>query len=198
MYERSHLKTIKVTAKNPHRSMQGAYSRRHSTAGRYNSKLKDPEKAFQKGYAPKTKQYQYIDIDISCKYNITSCVSYTLPTFKGKEKNQFRLIPKDKYSARSTKPNSVLRKDFIPLFEESREDSAGKAQRYHRPALSMNLVTSDNEIKELTQIKIQKVSSSTFQRSYYYDPRETLFRHSFDRYAPDVHKYITSNIRAIE
>ena len=138
---------------------------------RYTFKLKNSDKALkQSGNLDKLNQFRYIDIVVSCKYNITKCASYTSRSLRDESTNTFASTPVKNTSSKSYKNNYLLRQDFMPIFDYDSDKISGKS--YH--------------------IKSQDL---TFRMSFDYDPTETLFRHSFDKYEPNVHKYITSNMR---
>ena len=141
---------------------------------RYTFKIKDSDKASkQGGNLDKANQFRYIDIAVSCKYNITKCSSYTSRYgLRDGNTNTFASTQKKNTLSKSYKNDYLLRQDFMPIFEYDSDKISGKS--YH--------------------IKSQ---DSAFRMNFDYDPTETLFRHSFDKYEPNVHKYITSNMRNI-
>ena len=78
--------------------------------------------------------------------------------------NKFGSRLENEYIAKPTKTNSLIRHDFMPLFDDKREE-------FDESKEAFNYI------------------------GHHYDPSETLFRHSFNKYRPNVHKYITSNIK---
>ena len=140
---------------------------------RYTFKLKNSDKGLkQSGNSDKTNQFMYIDIDVSCKYNTTKCAAYTSPSLRDEKTNKFVSTQEKNASSKLYKNDYLLHQDFMPLFDDDSDKISGK---YHHT----------------------KSQGSPFQINFNYDPTETLFRHSFNEYEPNVHKYITSNMRNI-
>ena len=197
-YHPSPTNTMNGVTTNPQISIKETPSKipsrfRSPVAFEINKSIKKPKDI---GIENTNKQSKYIDIIVSCKYNITTCAPYSSSTLDNKNKNRFKTSSKQKYAVIKSQP--LIRQDFMPIFDElAKHSDQRRAEQYQLQDYSINSIGSKNEIEQ-TPIKMETNDGSTFTKSYHYDPTKTLFRHSFDKYEPDVHKYIFSNMRIMQ